>query len=70
MLRVELPEEIDSLKLYEQAVQERVMIAPGTVFSTTGRYGNCFRLNAAFWTEEVERAIETLGGLAGAMAIP
>ena len=70
MLWVELPEEIDSLKLYEQAVGERIMIAPGAVFTTTGRYGNCFRLNAAFWTEEVERAIETLGGLAGAMAIP
>ena len=70
MLWVELPEEIDSLKLYEQAVGERIMIAPGAVFTTTGRYGNCFRLNAAFWTGEVERAIETLGGLAGAMAIP
>ncbi len=70
MLWVELPEGIDSLKLYEQAVGERVMIAPGAVFTTTGRYGNCFRLNAAFWTEEVERAIETLGSLAGAMAIP
>ena len=42
-------------------------IAPGTLFSTAGRYGNCIRLNAAFWSERVEQALETLGGLAEAM---
>jgi len=38
-------------------------IAPGTLFSTAGRYGNCIRLNAAFWSERVEQALETVGGI-------
>jgi len=39
-------------------------IAPGTLFSTAGRYGNCIRLNAAFWSERVEQALETVGEMA------
>ena len=69
MLWVELPEAIDAFKLYEGAMKEGISIAPGSLFTTTGeRYRNCFRLNAAFWSERVEQALETVGGLAVRMA--
>jgi DNA-binding transcriptional MocR family regulator len=68
ILWVEMPEGVDSLKLYEGALQNGISIAPGIIFSTTGdKFNNCIRLNAAFWSERVEQALETLGGLAEAM---
>jgi len=68
ILWVEMPEKVDAFRLYEEALKKGISIAPGTLFSTAGRYGNCIRLNAAFWSERVEQALETLGAMAGAMA--
>jgi DNA-binding transcriptional MocR family regulator len=66
MLWVELPEEFDALQLYESARAERIAIAPGPIFSATERYRNCFRMSCAVpWTQDVERAVERLGKLAG-----
>ncbi len=67
ILWVELPEGFDAFKLYEAALREGIGIAPGTIFTLGDRYKNCFRLNAAFWSELTERALETLGGLAEEM---
>jgi len=67
ILWVEMPEGFDSFKLYEAALREGIGIAPGTIFTLGDRYGNCFRLNAAFWSERTEQAVETLGGIAEGM---
>jgi DNA-binding transcriptional MocR family regulator len=64
VLWVELPEEIDSMKLYEAARNEGISIAPGRIFTLGDKYGNCLRLNAALWSERIEQGLETLGGLA------
>jgi DNA-binding transcriptional MocR family regulator len=64
VLWVEMPEEIDSLKLYKRSKQVGIAIAPGGLFSIEGKFRNCIRLNAAFWDSCVEAAIETLGRLA------
>ncbi len=64
ILWVELPEGDDSFRLYEMALQEGIGIAPGMVFTLGDRYRNCFRLNAASWSERTEQALERLGGLA------
>jgi DNA-binding transcriptional MocR family regulator len=61
---VELPEEIDAMKLYEAALKERISIAPGPIFTLGDGYGNCLRLNGAIWSERIEQSLETLGGLA------
>jgi DNA-binding transcriptional MocR family regulator len=63
-LWVEMPEELDSFSLYEQAMSQGISITPGPIFSATGKYANCIRLNASSWSGKVEQAIETLGGLA------
>src|SRR6185369_10817868 len=67
ILWVEMPEGFDAFKLYEAALQEGIGIAPGTIFTMGDRYRNCFRLNAAFWSERIEQALETLGGMAEEM---
>jgi len=68
MLWVELPERIDTLALYEQAVRAGIGFAPGCLFTTARRFTNCLRLNAAYWSERVEPALETLGELAKGLA--
>jgi DNA-binding transcriptional MocR family regulator len=64
VLWVELPEQVDSLKLYEQALEAGITIAPGPIFSARQGYSNHIRLSATFWSDKVEKAIATLGGLA------
>jgi len=67
ILWVEMPKEVDALKLYEEARKMRIGIAPGTLFSTGDRFRNCIRLNAAFWSERVEQALEIVGAMADGM---
>lgn len=67
VLWVEMPEYVDSRKLYELALKAGITIAPGPIFSIRQGYRNYIRLNAAFWTDKIEKAIATLGGLAEAM---
>lgn len=67
-LWLELPGTIDSLNLYAMAVKEGITIAPGSLFSTSGKFTNCLRLNGAFWSEDNRWAIERLGEMAGELA--
>lgn len=64
ILWVEMPGKVDAFRLYEGALKEGISIAPGTLFSTGDRFRNCIRLNAAFWSERIEQALETVGGMA------
>jgi DNA-binding transcriptional MocR family regulator len=46
-----------------------ITIVPGTIFSTTGRFSNCIRISCGYrWSEAIDRALLTLGRLAGDMA--
>jgi len=65
VLWVQLPENVDSLTLYKQALREKITLTPGYMFSPSQQYRNFIRLNAARWTLEIERAIRRLGDLAG-----
>ncbi|BDM23426.1 TPA: GntR family transcriptional regulator MpaR [Pseudomonas putida] len=61
-LWLELPEQMDALKLFHMALAQGISIAPGPIFSPTRRFGNCIRLNYGTpWNEGAERAMETLG---------
>jgi DNA-binding transcriptional MocR family regulator len=59
-----MPEAVNSIQLYEEALRCGITIAPGTIFSATGKYGNFIRLNAAYWSKRIEQAVATVGGLA------
>jgi len=63
VLWIQLPENVDSLKLYELALQNGITLAPGHVFSATYQFSNFIRLNAATFNYSTERAIERLGGM-------
>jgi DNA-binding transcriptional MocR family regulator len=64
---VELPPDVDSVVLTNDALDAGVSIAPGPIFSATGKYGNFIRLSCACeWDARVERAVATVAGLARA----
>jgi len=64
LLWAELPEAVDSVDLHHRAIQSGISICPGVVFSATGKYRNCVRINCGLlWTPQVEQAISTLGKL-------
>ena len=66
LLWAELPERVDSVDLHQRAIQSGISICPGIVFSATGKYRNCVRINCGLlWTPQVEQAIVTLGKLIG-----
>ena len=67
-LWLELQGDIDTVDLYAEAAKMKITIAPGSLFSTSGRYTNCLRLNGAFWSEETRWAVETLGRMAHELA--
>jgi DNA-binding transcriptional MocR family regulator len=68
VLWVQLPENVDSLKLYELALQSGITLAPGHVFSATYQFSNFIRLNAATFNYSTERAIERLGAIVRELA--
>lgn len=64
VLWVELPSQYDCVKLAEIARQHGIFIAPGQLFSATGKYRNCLRFNFIDSTSaQRSNAIEVLGSL-------
>ncbi|MBP0012508.1 MAG: PLP-dependent aminotransferase family protein [Roseofilum sp. SBFL] len=64
VLWIELPPHFDAMELFYRAGQHKISISPGIMFSPSGSYGNCFRLNSGLpWSPEIEQAMETLGRL-------
>lgn len=57
-LWVELPEYMDSIDLYHQALAEDISVSPGKMFSISNQFNHCFRINASFeCKDKVEQAI-------------
>jgi len=62
VLWVELPQQLNAYRLYQQALKHQVSVAPGQLFSARGQFGNCLRISYARpWDAEVEEALKTLG---------
>ncbi len=69
VLWLQLPEAVDSLRLYKEALRAGITVAPGCLFcSTPERYRNFIRLNAAYMSDETLPAIRTLAGLTAELA--
>lgn len=65
LLWAELPAPFDALQLFFDALEEKITIAPGKLFSARDKYPHCLRLSAGVtWNSATERAIQTLGRLA------
>jgi DNA-binding transcriptional MocR family regulator len=66
ILWVSLPARVNTKDLHIRALQQGISIAPGLIFSTTEQFNHCIRLNCGMpWSREAERALMTLGVLAG-----
>jgi DNA-binding transcriptional MocR family regulator len=62
MLWVELPEHFDTLRLNRSLLDQGVQVAVGSIFSASGKYRNCLRMNyAAKPTPQIEEAVRKVG---------
>ena len=52
MLWVELPEVVDMVCVAKQLCDLKIQVAPGSLFSASGKYRNCLRINCAMPTTE------------------
>ncbi|MDO4237900.1 PLP-dependent aminotransferase family protein [Pseudomonas sp.] len=68
MLWIELPEGFDTLKLNRTLMDQGVQVAVGSIFSASGKYRNCLRMNyAAKPTPQIEEAVRKVGTAAHAL---
>lgn len=68
ILWLELDKKIDTYVLYQEAMQYKISIAPGTMFTLQDRYQNCMRLSYGMaWTPEIDKALKKLGNLVKGM---
>ena len=64
VLWIEMNKKVNAYKLHKRALKHGISIAPGQIFSSQGRFENCFRISyGAPWNEEVARGLRTLGNL-------
>ncbi|MNC42047.1 putative HTH-type transcriptional regulator YjiR [compost metagenome] len=62
MLWVELPEHFDTLRLNRALLEEGVQVAVGSIFSASGKFRHCLRMNfAARPTPQIEAAVRKVG---------
>jgi DNA-binding transcriptional MocR family regulator len=62
MMWVELADDFDTLRLNRALLDQGVQVAVGSIFSASGKYRNCLRMNySAKPTSEVENAVRKVG---------
>ncbi|MFP1794257.1 PLP-dependent aminotransferase family protein [Lonsdalea quercina] len=62
LMWIELPEAFDGIRLNRRLAERDTQVAVGSLFSASGKYRNCVRLNYALpCTEETERALKMIG---------
>jgi DNA-binding transcriptional MocR family regulator len=70
-LWVELPPQVNALDLHRQALAQGISLAPGQIFSADQRFAHCVRINYGHPAQQrFEAALQTLGALACALALP
>ena len=57
MLWVELPEQVDMVCVSRQLCRLKIQVAPGSLFSASGKYRNCVRINCALPPNEKHRDV-------------
>jgi len=62
VLWLELPQSVDAIQLFDDAIAAGISIAPGVIFSPSDRYSNFIRLSYGHpWCEKTEEAMQWLG---------
>ena len=69
VLWLELPRNVDAVKLFEEALENGISLAPGNIFSPRNRYGHFLRLSFGHpWSDRIEESLAWLGGRATVLA--
>lgn len=64
MMWMELNKKIDTEKLYYRAMQQKISIAPGRMFTLQDQYRNCIRLSyGQRWNPLIQERLMTLGNI-------
>jgi DNA-binding transcriptional MocR family regulator len=62
VLWLELPEAVDSEKLFDRVIKDGISIVPGSIFSPRNRYRNFIRLSFGHpWTPAIDAGLQQLG---------
>jgi len=65
VLWVQLPAGVSGTRVYHRARAENINVAPGLMFSISGKFDSCLRLNGGNpWSARIDQAIIRLGALA------
>lgn len=64
LLWIGLPKRIPSRRVFDLARAQSIGIAPGLMFSNSGRFDHYIRLNCGFpWSREIEESVQKLGDI-------
>ncbi len=64
-LWLELDRKVDTYALHKRALKHGIGMAPGQIFSSQGKFENCFRISFGLpWSTRVDNGLKTLGDLA------
>ncbi|MGJ8681035.1 PLP-dependent aminotransferase family protein [Paraglaciecola sp.] len=70
-LWVELAKHVNTMSLYQLAVDENLCFMPGYTFSMSGHYDHCLRLSVnQLWNDKLAKAVAQLGKLAYQIQTP
>jgi DNA-binding transcriptional MocR family regulator len=70
VLWIEMPKKVDASMLHERAAASGISIAPGPIFSPTGRYQHHIRLSIGYpWSPQIAAGIRRVGELAKELAV-
>ena len=62
VLWIELPPQVDAMRVYQLALEQGITIGPGYMFSSGDTYRNCIRLNySSPWSTKIEQAVIAVG---------
>ena len=65
VLWIEMNKNLNAFELFEKALQEKVSIAPGQIFSTDARFTNYIRISfGAPYSDTIDKSLKKLGKLA------
>ncbi|MFT3718842.1 PLP-dependent aminotransferase family protein [Pseudorhodoferax sp.] len=70
-LWVELPEQLPAMAVFDAALREHILVAPGPLFSDTRRCDHFLRINCGWpWSDELQAGLRRLGEItAAALAV-
>jgi len=68
VLWVEMPQKVDSLRLYHEMLEHNIILAPGSMFSMNSKFNNYMRLNAGNWNRQIHDLVALIGARVKEMA--